>query len=125
MLYSNRDLYSMGGWTNGMGELRSRFDRLFVAQASNAGVGEQSVDDYNYQTELVKLYDRWAGVNKGTLIPFFQSLMLFQIYCSFYFGHKLLVASLLLASIFSLVQLLLIQPLQGKYSTDYVARGLI
>jgi len=47
-------------------ELRSRFDRLYVAQASNAGVGEQSIDDYNYQTELVKLYDRWAGVNTET-----------------------------------------------------------
>ncbi|MFB9279411.1 hypothetical protein [Cohnella cellulosilytica] len=50
-------------------ELRSRFDRLYVAQASNAGVGEQSIDNYDYQAELVKLYDRWAVVNtEGNLL---------------------------------------------------------
>ncbi|MNW39533.1 hypothetical protein D3C74_166230 [compost metagenome] len=49
-------------------ELRSRFDRLYVAQASNADVGKQSIDDYNYQAELVKLYDRWAGVNTESFL---------------------------------------------------------
>lgn len=42
-------------------ELRSHFDRLYNAQALDNGLTEQSIDIY--QAELLKLYDRWAGVN--------------------------------------------------------------
>ncbi|MFD0682302.1 MULTISPECIES: hypothetical protein [unclassified Paenibacillus] len=42
-------------------KLRSRFDRLYVAQTSDAGLIGESIDAY--QAELLKLYDRWAEVN--------------------------------------------------------------
>ncbi|WMT40965.1 hypothetical protein RE628_28520 [Paenibacillus sp. D2_2] len=42
-------------------ELRSRSDRLYGTQASDAGLTGQSIDAY--QVELLKLYDRWTGVN--------------------------------------------------------------
>ncbi|MFF2483531.1 hypothetical protein [Paenibacillus sp. NPDC058071] len=46
-------------------ELRSRFDRLYNnVQALDAGLAGQSIDAY--QAELLKLYDRWAGVNTET-----------------------------------------------------------
>ncbi|WP_165861377.1 hypothetical protein [Paenibacillus paeoniae] len=48
-------------------ELRSRFDRLYGTQATDAVLTAQSIDAY--QAELLKLYDRWAGVNtEGTLL---------------------------------------------------------
>ncbi|WP_157264915.1 hypothetical protein [Paenibacillus oryzisoli] len=37
-------------------ELRSRFDRLYGTQTSDAGLTEQSINAY--QAELVKLYNR-------------------------------------------------------------------
>ncbi|MNJ72293.1 hypothetical protein D3C77_689250 [compost metagenome] len=42
-------------------ELRSRFDRLYGTQASDAGLTGQSIDAY--QAVLLKLYDRWTAVN--------------------------------------------------------------
>ncbi|GIP59089.1 hypothetical protein [Paenibacillus woosongensis] len=48
-------------------ELRSRFDRNYGTQAPDAALIGQSIDAY--QAELLKLYDRWAGVNtEGTLL---------------------------------------------------------
>jgi len=48
-------------------ELRSRFDKLYGTQASDVGLTAQSIDAY--QAELLKLYDRWAGVNtEGALL---------------------------------------------------------
>lgn len=44
-------------------ELRSRFDRLFVSQVTDYVSNKQLID--SYQTELLKLYDRWAGANTG------------------------------------------------------------
>lgn len=42
-------------------ELRNRFDRLYDNQSPDAGLTGESIDAY--QAELLKLYDRWAGVN--------------------------------------------------------------
>lgn len=42
-------------------ELRSRFDRLYCTQAPDPGLTGQSIDAY--QAELLKLYDRWTGIN--------------------------------------------------------------
>ncbi len=51
---------NMGEWAMEWDELRSRFDRLYGTEAPDAGLAGQSIDAY--QTELLKLYDRWAGV---------------------------------------------------------------
>lgn len=42
-------------------ELRTRFDRLYGAQASDTDLIGHSIDAY--QAELLKLYDRWNEVN--------------------------------------------------------------
>lgn len=42
-------------------ELRSRFDWHYGTQTPDNGLTGESIDAY--QTELLKLYDRWAGVN--------------------------------------------------------------
>lgn len=48
-------------------ELRSRFDRLYCSQVTDTGLTGQSIDAY--QAELLKLYDRWVGVNtEGILL---------------------------------------------------------
>lgn len=43
-------------------EVRNRFDRLYGNQAAADGLPEQTTD--NYQAELLKLYDGWAGVQE-------------------------------------------------------------
>ncbi|MNW68927.1 hypothetical protein D3C74_478210 [compost metagenome] len=42
-------------------ELRSHFNRLYGTQTPDVALTGQSIDAY--QAELLKLYDRWAGVN--------------------------------------------------------------
>ena len=42
-------------------KLKSCFNRLYAKKAPDTGATGQSIEAY--QTELLKLYDHWAGVN--------------------------------------------------------------
>lgn len=42
-------------------EVRSQFDKFYGNQATDDELTEHTIDPY--QAELLKLYDRWTGVN--------------------------------------------------------------